>query len=30
MKPVSPVCTHRDLPEIVLAKDQKEYIPLPC
>ncbi len=30
MKPMSPVIPGMDLPEVVYAKDQDEYIPLPA
>lgn len=30
MKPVSPVVPGIELPEVVYAKDQPEYRPLPC
>lgn len=29
MQPISPVCPNLELPEVVYAKDQPEYLPLP-
>jgi hypothetical protein len=30
MKPISPVLPHSDLPEVIYAKDQPQYLPLPA